>query len=417
MEQNRNSDTFCILPFIHVNSSVTGKVRPCCNTFTSFNFTDRDKSLQEAFVSEEMNQLREDLNSGKRPSICNVCWNNEEKGMRSQRQVNNLKFENYTESGLQFLDVKFDNKCNLQCRMCDPYSSNQIWKTLNEVEEVPNHLKHINLTEEQYNLRDNSENRKKYVIEALPTLRFLKCTGGEPFVSNHFIEVLHKAVATGDSKHITLSITTNGTKFNRKITELFEHFEAIDVNISVDGTENTYDFIRYPFKWKQWHDRVIDFLTDMEQMNHPKFRFRFSTVVSAYNFLNLCSLQLALDEFYYMFPTLNGGLEKVNHFDFDLKPISTELHAKWLPNHLLKLERDKARELFNIKYSVHPLSNLEKFVESCLTEMPCKNKNDSDTILKNEKKKELIKSTITIDKVRKQDYKTLHPRLVQWLDE
>lgn len=363
-----------------------------------------------------MEDLRNDLNNDRKPSICDICWKNEENGMRSQRHVNNEKFQFYTESGLQFLDVKFDNKCNLQCRMCDPYSSNQIWKTLQQAPEIPGHLKHVTRTEEEYKALDNSENRKKYVLESLPNIKFLKCTGGEPFVSNHFIEVLNAAVESGHSKHITLSITTNGTKFNRKITEKFEHFQAVDINVSVDGTKEAYDYIRYPFKWDQWQNRLIDFLTDMEQMDHPDFRFRFSTVVTAYNFLNLCDLQKEMDNIVLMFHNLNKNLEKVNHFDFNLKPDYSELHPKWLPNNILKHERDKARELFNIKYDRHPLSSLEAFVNKCMEEKPCVNKEDEDSVEKDAKRKELVKSSITIDKMRNQTYESLHPMLVEWMN-
>lgn len=401
---NKSSPSFCILPFIHINSSVTGKMRPCCNTQKYFSFTDKELSFSEGFRSEEMEELRYQLNNGMKPDICSVCWKNESNGIRSQRESNNRKFSEYNEMGLQFLDVKFDNKCNLQCRMCDPYSSNQIWKTMMEVDEVPNHLKHINLTEEEYNKRDNSQLRKQYVLESLPNLTFLKCTGGEPFVSEHFLEVLHKAVETGHSKHIKLSITTNGTKFTRKITDLFEHFKAIDINISVDGCDESYDYVRYPFKWDKWYNRIIDFLTDMEEIDHPDFKYRFSTVVTVYNYLNLCDLQQQIDGIVGMFPTLNPGYDKVNSFDFDLKPSNSELHAKWLPNHILKHERDKARELFNIKYSTNPLNGLEGFVDQWKFNAT------------EEKRKELVKSSITIDKVRRQTYKSLHPMLVEWMN-
>ena len=410
MDQNRNSPSFCVLPFIHVNSSVTGRVRPCCNTQKYFSFNDREKSLVEAFHSDEMEQLREDLNTGKRPEICDICWKNEDTGIRSQRQHNNEKFREYTESGLQFLDIKFDNKCNLQCRMCDPYSSNQIWKTIEMVDVTPHHLKHIVLTEEQYDARDNSEKRKEYVLESLPYVKFLKCTGGEPFVSNHFLEVLHAAVDSGDSKHITLSITTNGTKFSSKITKLFEHFESIDINISVDGTYETYDYIRYPFTYSQWKDRVIDFLTDMEEMDHPNFKYRFSTVVTVYNYLNLCDLQKELDSIVGMFPLLNPKHQHVNHFDFDLKPENSELHAKWLPASILKMERDKAQELFNVKFSTHPLNSIVGFVNKWMTD-PEKLEKTGESLVK------LKESSTIIDKVRKQDFRTLHPVLVDWIDE
>lgn len=395
--------SFCILPFIHISSSVTGKYRPCCNTQKYFSFTDHDVSFSDAFESEEMEVLRLQMLNGEKPSICDVCWKNEELGIRSQREVNNKKFSEFASGKLQFLDVKFDNKCNLQCRMCDPYSSNQIWKTFDEVEELPNHLKHINLTKEQYEKKDNSENRKRYVLECLPDLRFLKCTGGEPFVSNHFLEVLNAAVETGHSKHITLSITTNGTKFTRKITELFEHFEAIDINISVDGTNETYDYIRYPFKYKQWFERVVDFLTDMEEMNHPNFKVRFSTVVTAYNYLNLTEIQKQIDGIQMMFPFLPAKWKYINNFDFDLKPEQSELHAKFLPAEILIEECEKAKSLFNIKYKTHPLNGIYNFAHK---------HQQTET-----KREELKKSAMILDKQRGQSYKCLHPKLVDWLDE
>lgn len=396
------SKTFCILPFIHVNSSVTGRMRPCCNTQKYFSFTDKEKTLKEAFHSDEMEELRRQLLNNEKPDICSVCWKNEEIGTFSQRLSNNEKFQKYSiEPKLRFLDVKFDNKCNLQCRMCDPYSSNQIWKAFDF--ELPNHLKHIHLTKEEYEAKDNSESRKKQVLELLPDLTFLKCTGGEPFVSNHFLEVLKEAVDSGHSKHITLSITTNGTKFNTKITEMFEYFEAIDINVSVDGVGETYDYIRYPFKFEQWHERVIDFLTDMEEMDHPNFKIRFSTIVTAYNYLNLCEIQKMINQLSLMFPYVQKNRKIVNFFDFDLKPDESELHAKFLPSHILEFERDEVRRLFTNEYKWHPLKDIFKFVDKY-----------KDT---ERKKDELKRSAIILDQQRKQDYHTLHPLLVEWLDE
>ena len=416
------SKTYCVLPFIHINSSVTGKIRPCCNATKFFeDMVDNDTSLKEAFYSKQMDELRNSLLNGERPSICDVCWKNEDSNITSQREYNLSKFSEYvgTEPKLRFLDIKFDNKCNLQCRMCDPYSSDQIWKTfeLFSREELPTHLQQINKTREEYESIDNSENRKQYVIESLPDLTFLKCTGGEPFLSKHFLEVLDAAVDTGHAEHITLSITTNGTKFQKKITEKFKHFKAIDINISVDGTHETYDYIRYPFKWSQWHDRVIDFLSDMEEMDHPDFKYRFSITVTSYNYLNLCEIQKEIDSINGMFPLLiksmmskyTKSIKGINNvfYNFDLRPVYSELHAKWLPLPILKLERDKAQELFNVKFSTHPLNSIINFVDMC--------RKNQDLEKNLEKLNELQYTSNAIDKIRKQSFEVLHPTLVQYI--
>lgn len=419
MKQNPKSPTFCVLPFIHINAAVTGHFKPCCNTYGGFPDIPRESSFWDAFESKEMDEVRDQVNTGQQPSVCDICWKNEAKGIESQRIHNNRKYREFIEQDkeakLEYIDVKFDNKCNLQCRMCDPYSSDQIWKTLEAVDKVPGHLKHINITKEEYEKKSFSGIREQDIKNNLDSIKVLKVTGGEPFVSNNFLSVMNKAIETGDSKHIYISVTTNGTKFTKKITEKFKYFKGIDVNISVDGCQESYDYIRYPFTWNKWFDRVVDFLSDMEEMDHPNFKYRFSTVVTAYNYLNLCDTQNALDCIVGMFPGLNGDNSRhVNYFDFDLKPSNSELHAKWLPNEILKHERDKARDLFNIKWDRHPLAKLEIFVDSAMKDY--EDYEFEDHVKRFEKRKELLESSIIIDKVRKQDYKVLDPMLVKWME-
>ena len=126
-------------------------------------------------------------------------------------------------------------------------------------------------------------------------ITFLKVTGGEPFLSKDFIEILEEAVSEGHSKRITLSITTNGTKFTNKITNMFKHFKEVDINISIEGINELYDYIRYPYSYNRWKDRFITFIDNMKQLDHPKFKLRFSTIVTAYNYLSLTDLQKEID--------------------------------------------------------------------------------------------------------------------------
>lgn len=371
---DKSSSTFCILPFIHINAAVSGHLRPCCNTRVHFPFTDNEISLKDAFHSKEMDELRRQLSNNEKPDMCKVCWDNEAIGMKSQRIQSNKKFKDKDVLKLSYLDMKFDNKCNLQCRMCSPYSSNLIWKTVEQFDELPNHLSYLDMDKKTYDANNNSEKRKQYVIDALPDLTYLKVTGGEPFISDDFLNVLDIAVSSGYSKNITLSITTNGTKFNKKIIEMFRHFKHININISIDGVDEVYNYIRYPYDYKLWKERVNSFISLMSSM---EYSLQFSTVVTAYNYLNL--------------PNINDellNLKKKSHisFNYDLKPEYSEMHAKYLPRHILEYSFLDSQVKFSYAHR--------------------------DTEIKRE---ELLKTTLAFDKIRNQSYEVLHPLLVNWL--
>ncbi len=370
---DKSSSTFCILPFIHINAAVSGHLRPCCNTRAHFPFKDNEISLNDAFHSKEMYELRRQLSNNEKPDMCKVCWDNELIGMKSQRILSNKKFKDKDELKLSYLDMKFDNKCNLQCRMCSPYSSNLIWKTVEQFDELPNHLSYLDMDKKTYDANNNSDKRKQYVIDALPNLTYLKVTGGEPFISEDFLNVLDIAVTSGYSKNITLSITTNGTKFNKKIIEMFSHFKDIHINISIDGVDEVYNYIRYPYDYKLWKERVNNFIA----MMNMKYTLQFSTVVTAYNYLNLSKI--------------NDELISINSkchisFNYDLKPEYSEMHAKYLPYDIL---------------SKGTLESQKRFAEA-----------HKDTTTKRD---ELLKTTIAFDKIRNQSFEDLDPILVSWL--
>ena len=132
-------DKFCILPWVSLEASPIGTVRPCClandelvdNSNNKFNLnTATFKQIQD---SNNMRSLRQEFLSGKQPATCQKCWNEEDSGRTSKRMhtLNRLKHivqdQEWTEDArpLLFLDLKLGNICNLKCRICGSWSSSQ----------------------------------------------------------------------------------------------------------------------------------------------------------------------------------------------------------------------------------------------------------------------------------------------------
>jgi len=83
----------CYLPFIHLEASAIGDVKPCCMTEGPVLDEDRNPynlsncTLKEAFNSQHMKQMRADFLDGKKPSNCKKCWDEESQGITSKRLI------------------------------------------------------------------------------------------------------------------------------------------------------------------------------------------------------------------------------------------------------------------------------------------------------------------------------------------
>jgi MoaA/NifB/PqqE/SkfB family radical SAM enzyme len=130
-------DKFCILPWVSLEASPIGTVRPCC--LAKEEITDESgnqyrlasTSFDAIRNSSYMQKLRSEFIEGKLPSTCERCWAVENAGGTSKRQHTIARLEHvidYSEwaedaKELVFLDLKLGNICNLKCRICGPWSS------------------------------------------------------------------------------------------------------------------------------------------------------------------------------------------------------------------------------------------------------------------------------------------------------
>ena len=85
--KQKSKDTHCILPYIHLYIlEPTDLVKPCCigGEFKE-ELSLRNKSVEEVINSPQMRQLRKDMSEGTRNSVCNVCYEREDRGEISPR--------------------------------------------------------------------------------------------------------------------------------------------------------------------------------------------------------------------------------------------------------------------------------------------------------------------------------------------
>jgi len=290
-------DTYCTLPFIHSHMSAGGTFKPCCNAYGSnskHTTRNSDYTLASWFTGPEMQQLRQDMLEGRRNDLCTRCWQDEDRSGHSIRTRMNQKYASITDVDrpqIKYLDLKLTNQCNLQCMMCSPSDSNRIGDEAQQMQQqglpVP-----VNYTGGPTDTLIKSPSIDE-INQLLPQVKVLKFTGGEPAIQPEVLTVLDTAISNGYSKQIELNLTTNATKFNKRLLDKLSEFARVKLNISVDGYGTVYDYIRYPFIWDKWLARI-------DEIKQYDIQCSYTAVPQLLNIENLHLLQQELGEDLYL---------------------------------------------------------------------------------------------------------------------
>ena len=113
----------CSALYNHTNIRAGNRIYPCCRFKKQIATFDGD--LDNVLLSKEYSELRQRFDKEQIPE-CQKCWDEEDAGVESERQVFNKKWdENSREIKLRELWIGLDNICNLKCTMCSSDFSNQ----------------------------------------------------------------------------------------------------------------------------------------------------------------------------------------------------------------------------------------------------------------------------------------------------
>lgn len=266
----------CILPWISIETTPLGNVRPCCLYREELPGIDlKTHTLEQAFNSKSMRDLRRKFRRGERPENCRNCWREEDAGKKSKRMYMLEKFKHekvdYSSNNgveLKFLDLKLGNICNLKCRICGSWSSSKWAKE--ELEYVPKELQHAHIAIKW--LKDGMWPRKSpsfwdNLDELLPQIKYFEFTGGEPWMIQEHFDLLSRAVDRGYAKDIDIHYNTNTTQYPKDPT-IWRHFKHVQIAFSVDNTEERFEYERFGANWQTANEN-INKVHDLRKQGYP----------------------------------------------------------------------------------------------------------------------------------------------------
>ena len=218
---------------------------------------------------------------GERPSECGYCWKIEDLGKDyfSDRHYKTSdswawdRFEDIAKSDPRdnvypsYLEVSFSNACNFACAYCSPEISSKWMEDVKQNGPYPTKHGAHNLDYLEQTGKMPIPNREynpyveafwKWFPNALPHLKVLRITGGEPTMSKDTWKLLDYLIEN-PRKGLDIAINTNGCvedalieRLIFKINQLAKVGVKVDIYTSLESTGVQAEYARDGLNYKQW---------------------------------------------------------------------------------------------------------------------------------------------------------------------
>ena len=290
-------DKFCVLPWVSLEASPIGTVRPCCLADdeivddTGVKFDLNSAAFDAIQQSNGMRQLREEFLAGQQPKTCRRCWNEEDAGRTSKRMhtLDRLKHmiadNTWTQDAkpLMFLDLKLGNICNLKCRICGSWSSSTF--ATEELQALPKDERKQSFHYEM--LRAGAWPRCSphfwaELADKVNDIQYLEFTGGEPFMIQEHFDLLERLVEAGVARNIEVHYNTNGTQWpGEAAAKIWANFKLVEIAFSIDDIGPRFEYQRSGAQW-------IEVLTNIDQFKslrrrQPNISLQVCSTVNVFN--------------------------------------------------------------------------------------------------------------------------------------
>lgn len=196
------------------------------------------------------------------PKECVRCRETESLGQESVRTYAIKFHQQQTKKDYLIVGGVLDNICNSGCLSCNAYCSTKIGSLISK----------------NYPIIDNT-NR----FWQLPTNRIVKLdiNGGEPSASKNYLEVLKNI-----PQNVTeVRVNTNCSSIIHELENLIARGIKVTVTVSLDGIEETHDYVRWPIKWDKFYKNLMTY------KNLPGLDLNTWTTVSSLNIHNFTAIK------------------------------------------------------------------------------------------------------------------------------
>ena len=288
-----NNSTFCAAPWFQIRTNNNGNFRACCEMdqskteFTgTVDFKYPKASAEQWLNSDYIQYVRQELSDGNQIKECNKCWQKENNGAVSLRQISNntvtkncghkidqtwvkAYFKHKTDYKSDLLlsaDIKLTNICNFACSMCSPSDSSKIyahWHQTTDSKWVEYNLSkdpaYLNQVRTTFVEKNNYQLLKFVIDQHTPNIKVL---GGEPLLDTEMMTML-SSIPDQQKQKTALAIVTNGSVSLLETSKQLGKFSHIHFSVSLDGIGDVQDWIRKGSNWESVSKNLDQFCNQM----------------------------------------------------------------------------------------------------------------------------------------------------------
>ena len=364
-----DSDTFCMLPWMHLHAIPDGRAYPCCFGFDPYPVGNaNEKSMKEIFNDKRMKQMRLNMLNNKKSKECVKCYDQEKSGFFSLRLSSNkhfghlIDFVDSTKADgtadfiIKYWDIRFSNLCNMACRSCGTWFSSNWYEDHKKIHgSDPGHPKIMRAGRSANDIWEQ-------LLAQFDHVEQFYFAGGEPIIMEEHLRIL-KELDKRKMYHVRLIYNTNFSKSKFKGTDIFElwnKFDSVSIGASLDAEGARAELIR---KGTKWNDIVANRKRMMEVC--PKVDFYISSTVGMVNALHVPDFHRNWVE---------QGLIKPQDFNFNLLQWPKWQRMDMFPQEYKKRVEEKYRKHMAWLQKNDHLTRASKGYESAIKWM-----NDKDT--------------------------------------
>lgn len=291
MTRLTKSETFCMIPWIHLHGFPDGRAYPCCLGEMDHpvgNF--KEKTMEQVWNDSPYKTMRKNMLEEKTCKECTKCYEQEASGFMSMRNSTNKNFGQhiglvddtledgtYEDFKLRYYDIRFSNLCNMSCRTCGSIFSSSWYTEETKLFGPRNHPQIMFAGKHEMDMWDQ-------LLPHIDNIEQVYFAGGEPLIMEEHYRLLTELVKR-ERFDVKLIYNTNFSRTQLKDKDVFDYwklFSNVSVGASLDGMGTRAEYIRKGTKWDQIE-------RNREQMMEkcPDVDFYVSSTVSLFNVIHI----------------------------------------------------------------------------------------------------------------------------------
>ena len=386
-----NNDAFCIAPWMHMHVEPDGDVQLCCASNWKHEHQKALGNLNENTPEEiwngiQMRMVRKNMLAGRKmPQYCSPCYDREAGAInQTERQRFNREFANTFELvpttqtdgtldtlKLKYLDIRFNNLCNLKCRTCGPDWSTS-WANEMGIEKP---------------LLYNDTWKK--LLPYLDQLEKVYFAGGEPLMMPEHYDFLEKLIEVNTD--IELLYTSNFSRLslkNHHVLDYWPKFKLVNAIASIDHYGEYASYVRT----NSDYDVILKNINEIRDAGHTHVRTAVTSVYSIYNATRLGDLIIRLFE--------DGVIENMDQIVFNILLNPDNQMATIMPENALHIAIENTQK--GINYLIDNNHNPQK-LESAVSWLQSNHNYDRM------KFESFVNYNKRLDKIRNTSFEKMYP--------